>query len=693
MTRQAETRTEGHRRRSSEQAARRLADVAEIGDLPPIADKARRRRATRSFKTFCEVYFPEMFYLQWSSAHLETIKAIEETVVKGALQCLALPRGSGKTSLCQAAIVWALLTGRRRFGVLVAANQARANQLLADIKTWFETNDLLLADWPEVMYPIRQLEGISQRQRSQTYHGVKTAIDWKTGVLVFPTIAKSKSSGARLAALGLTSSGLRGLSASTRDGDKIRPDLVLADDPQDAESAASLEQTNQRERIIKADLLGLAGPGRKVALLVTITVMCEDDLAARLLDHVKNPEFRGRKYSLINKLPDNMDLWRQYADRRAIDLERGGDGAAATQFYKDNRAAMDAGCVANWPARFNDDEISAVQNAMNLYFRDEASFRTEYQNEPAETIAAASVIEPATVAAAVNGQPRGYIPSEASFLTGFIDVHKKVLYWAVCAWSRDFNGVVVDYGTWPRQNKEVFVAADAFPDLFMSGNTNSVESAVYKGLEDLTHRLFTVDFMRADGTTIELERVGVDNGWGQTRQTVLRAIHESPYRARLYPSHGRYYSATSRQMDEYNITATTRRGDHWVYYRDPRKAPGGQLLFDTNHWKTRLYNALRSTAGDPGRLRIDGAPAEHTLLTRHLGAEYAIQDEANGIKKDVWRARGKGWTDNHWLDCLTSCMVAASFNGARFIDAPAEPPKRRRRSFADIQRAAQGANL
>ena len=141
------TYAERHRQRSKEQAQRRLQEVSDIGELPPIADKARRRKTTRSFKSFCEVYFPDIFYLKWSPIHLETIKAIEEAVVKGAIQCLALPRGSGKTSLCQAAVVWAILTGRRRFGVLIAANQSRANQLLNDIKTWLETNELLLEDF------------------------------------------------------------------------------------------------------------------------------------------------------------------------------------------------------------------------------------------------------------------------------------------------------------------------------------------------------------------------------------------------------------------------------------------------------------------------------------------------------------------------------------------------------------------
>jgi hypothetical protein len=38
----------------------------------------------------------------------------------------------------------------------------------------------------------------------------------------------------------------------------------------------------------------------------------------------------------------------------------------ATEFYREHREEMDAGAVVAWAERFNKDEISAVQNAMNL---------------------------------------------------------------------------------------------------------------------------------------------------------------------------------------------------------------------------------------------------------------------------------------------------------------------------------------
>ena len=162
----------------------------------------------------------------------------------------------------------------------------------------------------------------------------------------------------------------------TRDGQRRRAGVVLCDGPQDAKSAASLEQTNTRERLIKSDLLGLAGPGQKMSMLITATIIQEDDLADRLLNRSKNPDFFGIKYKLVDQLPSRLDLWAQYNDMRVMALENGETNEEATAFYREHKTEMDAGCTPSWPDRFNAAEISGVQYAMNLYYRDKVSFMT-----------------------------------------------------------------------------------------------------------------------------------------------------------------------------------------------------------------------------------------------------------------------------------------------------------------------------
>ncbi|MCA9184759.1 MAG: hypothetical protein R3E01_08995 [Pirellulaceae bacterium] len=49
----------------------------------------------------------------------------------------------------------------------------------------------------------------------------------------------------------------------------------------------------------------------------------------------------------------------------------------ATEFYAADQEAMDAGAEIAWPERFNHDELSAIQHAMNLRLQDEAAFCAE----------------------------------------------------------------------------------------------------------------------------------------------------------------------------------------------------------------------------------------------------------------------------------------------------------------------------
>ncbi len=71
-----------------------------------------------------------------------------------------------------------------------------------------------------------------------------------------------------------------------------------------------------------------------------------------------------------------------YAELRAESLRTDGNFQKATEFYIANRAAMDAGAEVSWESRFNHDEVSALQHAMNLKFQDEIAFASEYQNDP-----------------------------------------------------------------------------------------------------------------------------------------------------------------------------------------------------------------------------------------------------------------------------------------------------------------------
>jgi hypothetical protein len=326
----------------------------DIGDLPPVADPARKEACKYNFKLFCETYFPHIFNLGWSDDHLKVIQRIENSVLQGGLFALAMPRGSGKSSLCEAGGEWAIMYGHREFVTLIGATEGAALEMMESIKTEIESNEMLAADFPEVCYPIAQLEGIANRCAGQLYHGVRTKIVWTANEIVLPTIAESPASGMVIRVAGLTGR-IRGMKFKRSDGRSVRPSLVIVDDPQTSESANSIEQTRKRLRILSSDVLGLAGPGQKISGLMPCTIIRVGDMADQALDRGKHPEWNGERMKMMYSPPSNTKLWEEYSEIRAESLREDGNILRATEFYKAHQAEMDEGAVIAWESRYNHD--------------------------------------------------------------------------------------------------------------------------------------------------------------------------------------------------------------------------------------------------------------------------------------------------------------------------------------------------
>jgi len=208
----------------------------DIGDIPAVVDPERKARAGSDFRFFCETYFPETFSLPWSDDHLKVIAKIETAVLRGGLFAMAMPRGSGKTTLAETACIWAMLTGAREFVCLIGSDAGHARNMLESIKVELETNEHLLADYPEAVYPIHALERIHNRAKGQLCNGRHTRIVWTADEIVLPTIPDSKASGAIIRVAGIESR-IRGMKFKRADGRAVRPSLVVLDDPQTDESA------------------------------------------------------------------------------------------------------------------------------------------------------------------------------------------------------------------------------------------------------------------------------------------------------------------------------------------------------------------------------------------------------------------------------------------------------------------------
>ena len=661
----------------------------DIGDLPPVDDPERKEKCRLDFKLFCETYFPEVYQLKWSDDHLRAIAKIQKSVLEGGLFALAMSRGSGKSSLTETAAIWAMLYGHREFVVLVGASESAALEMLDSIKTEFEVNEHIAADFPEVAYPIQKLQGIANRCAGQLYHGERTRITWTANEIVLPTIAGAASSGVIVRVAGITGR-IRGMKYKKPDGRTIRPEFVVIDDPQTSESAGSIEQTRKRVRVLAGDILGLAGPGKKISGIMPCTVIRPGDMAEQILDKLKHPEWNGERCKMMYQFPKNEELWNRYADLRADELREKGTFEEATEFYRQHREEMDEGAVVSWPDRHNYDEISAIQHAMNLKFTDEAAFWAEYQNEPLpEDLGSDEQLTVDGIVNKLNGHSQRTVPVSANHLTMFIDVQKTLLFYVVCAWDDDFTGSVIDYGTWPDQRRRYFSLADANPTLQSKFPRAGLEGCLYGGLKSLTEEYLSREFTRDDGAAMKVEKCLIDANWGQSTDVVYQFCRESAHANVIVPSHGKYIGASSKPMSEYKKAAGDRVGLNWRMPNIRGKRAVRHVIFDANYWKSFVASRLLMAVGDRGCLSLWGRSGEtHMLFAEHLTAEYRVKTEGRGRKVEEWKMRPEA-KDNHWWDGAVGCAVAASMVGCVLAgtDAHAREKPKVKVKLSDLRKA------
>ena len=138
----------------------------------------RRWECTDSLKSFCEHYMPEAFHLGWSPVHLEAIEKIEDAVNNAGNYALAMPRGSGKSTLSKAGVLWSVLTGRVRYGMFIGATANASNSALSAMKSNLQYNELLLEDFPEICAVIRFMEGETRKAAGMRWKGEVTNLYW-----------------------------------------------------------------------------------------------------------------------------------------------------------------------------------------------------------------------------------------------------------------------------------------------------------------------------------------------------------------------------------------------------------------------------------------------------------------------------------------------------------------------------------
>ncbi len=684
---QSAARAEYRKNKAAEHSRKDSANLRDIGPLPKVAKPARRKRAAKSLRAWALTYFPERFPLPFSRDHDRAIDTLERVVRRGGNFAFGMPRGSGKTTLCEVAVMFAACEAMRRFIALIGATGAAATEMLESITGELESNELLAADYPEVCYPIQCLEGISNRRTGQTIERKRTQIEMNKKRLVLPTVDGKPTSGIVIDARGLTGR-IRGMKFKPPGQPPIRPDLAIIDDCQTDASAYSHAQCQKREATIKGSILGLGGPGNKIPAVLPCTVIRRGDVADRLLDRGISPEWNGFVTRLVDAMPPSMELWERYNEQRVASLREYGDIRLGTDFYRKNRKKMDAGVELAWPERFDAaaGEISAVQHAMNLRYEDLHAFQCEYQNEPPDENEADDFLDARGLRSRINGLPRAVVPVNAEYLTAFVDIQGQLLYWAVMAVTPQFGGFVVDYGSWPDQPVRYFSLATATRTLSQRYPRMKLDARIMAALAELVdgivpgqppvkYQAFALqngkglmqrEYARDDGTLMRIGRLLIDANWGDSTSTVYAFARQSLHSASIHPAHGRYIGPTGAPIGAWQRKPGERIGDHWLIRRGKNRQVR-HVIFDSNWWKTQLQTALAVPVGDAGSISLyAGSDAEHRMVIDHLVSEKSEIVRRDGDRSMTLWKLPPNKPDNHLLDCLSGCMVAASIEGAAF---------------------------
>ena len=689
------------RRRQAERNRAATKSIQDIAPIPEIEDYTRRQGCGASFRLFCETYFPMAFHRAWSDDHLRVIAKIEKAVREGGLFAFAMPRGSGKTTLARCAALWAVLYGYRPFVCLIGAADDRAKELLLPIKKHVLENRLLAGDFPEAVHPLRSLENSSKRQLQQHCRGRLTHVHWGQNKLVFPTIEGddvpaalreggcliSPSCGSIITTTSLDAN-MRGQQHTLVDGSIIRPSLVLLDDPQTRESARSVDQTRKRLELLNGDVLGMAGPGEQISALMTCTKMYEGDLADTVLDREKYPEWDSECTRLVYAFPSNEKLWEEY-----FEIRRSGGKAVATEFYRRNQTAMDAGAAVAWQARYDGKggEIGAIQHAMNLRKKvGPEAFAAEYQNEPSLQQTSDQVLTVDQVLEKVNGYRRGEIPPACTKMTMFIDIHDRLLFYAVCAWEETFTGYVIDYGAFPEQRRSTFTLADASRTLGRAFPGAGVDGSIHAGLEHLVLAYMNRDWNRG-GSLMRIDRLLVDMGY---KPGIVASVKQKAGGSAMMLAKGIGIRASRKPIAEYARRPGETIGHYWYIPNVHKTGQFQHVLVDVNYWKRFVHEGFSTAAGDRGSISLFGSDGrQHELIAEHVARseKWVEVIGPGGVVREwtPWPTR----PDNHWFDCLVGCAAAASMVGIKAAGEAAPMRQRKRYTQEDLRRSETWPNL
>lgn len=620
----------------------------------------RRRRLEKDPVEWLAFYLADAYTYEFGQLHLDMIERGLYAIEHGGNTVTGAPRGTGKSAISWGLALFVVCTKPGEFPAVVPWEAKAVRRALRFWKNALCFNARLAEDYPEICGPFVKSKGNSQRLVALTWRDKKkrntgARLSVSEGLIVLPDCR---------AVLGSTTinANPRGMNHSTEDGRILRPTLVIIDDPQDKEAANSPTQVREIVERIDSDVLGMGGPGRKIAALMNVTVIKKHDVASHYL---QSTEWDAMRIALITSWPKNRKLWDKWNEARLAGEDERDGGKAARKFYKDHKKELLEGFTVSWMERYDRQrkQPDAYFAAMwDFYKMGEAAFMAEMQNDPPSEIGTQYEITVDLITAHVLPLARLQLPETAGVFTGMIDINRIGLHWVVAGFDQLMTAHVPAYGRWPQSGD---LWAKNAPELVR-------KQAIFRGLKALCDAIAGTTFRRGEHRA-HPQIVLIDRGFEP--DIVHKFCAAAAYPFRVLPSRG--YAAHKYSPIKSMLVGKPLEGCH------VSQSTSGQFLaFNADLWRETSQRSFLAEVGGPGgcTLHEPMRAKDHEGFAEHVTAERLVNkyETERGPRWEWAHAVGSIWD---WGDGLTGCYVAAAAMGLSPSGMPTvQKPKSRRRT-------------
>lgn len=635
---------------TADRVAKHLAGRNELGEIPPPLRPNLRERCERDLALFGWVYCRALLDHKPSAEfQRRIIDKLQGAILNGGQLAVEAMRGGGKTTWFVIATVWGVLYGHFRFPLIIAAAQPLAKSIRKSVLDLLEFSGAIADDFPAVALPLRRIGGIAQRGASLTYRGVPVGFISSEMLVRLPMLARPDGApldhgcGAVISVRGVGSS-VRGLNVGG-----LRPDFILLDDPQTQKDARSASAIERLDEYIHSDVLGLAANTSTISAFLAITPQRFADLAARIFDRSRHPNWSTSVCPAILRYCPNFEA---LADEfiEAFNADAANDDftrAASTRWYQEHAAAFEGTEMLDPEAYDKRLEVDAIHHALNkMAAVGKTAFAAEYQMQVAIADAELS-LNPEAVAAAVNGSPKWILPPGCDCAVAACDINIQKgegLSWVVVGFGARRVATVVAYGRYPEHGA-----------LCPPGSSDLARKrAVAKAIRLVTAEIAAHPLRTTKGRVVPIRALGFDRGY--LPDVVCRTLYvlrkTVPLPFQLCAMRGFGWKQFGMGRAEHQ-----RGGDHVFATRSDY---GDYLAIHAPYWREIAQSGFLETPLMPGSCSLYGVDKKaHWQFALEVSNERLERKYTHPSGKIAWDWAVVG--ANHFGDALTNAFALGSY--------------------------------